>query len=265
MLTLDQSYLSSNEITNFILVFLRIITILLLLPIFGDQVVPVRIRIGFALILSFCIFPIVKSGFDTAGWGFIDFFVATLREVIFACAIGYISKISIYAVSIAAQTVGVNMGFQVGSTFNPMMGSQESSFSILKTWFVVVLLITFNIHHFFIKVMVNSFESVPIGVSLSSQSLLNSITLATQEVFSVGLRIAAPIAILQIIINLTLGLLSKILPALNIFVINFPMNFILTFVLLFIILLTFLYYIYSDVFFRQINFLNDFVSKIGSK
>jgi flagellar biosynthesis protein FliR len=63
-------------------------------------------------------------------------FLASLREVFFGFAIGFSTKLVLIAASIAANMIGLNMGFQTAATFSPIFNSQDSAFAVFKNWIV---------------------------------------------------------------------------------------------------------------------------------
>lgn len=220
-----------------VMMFLRIVSVLFFMPIFGDSTIPVRVRILFALAMSICIWPVVEGNLrSTAGfiqWSPLTLGLATLREVFFGFAVGFAAKTLIFAASIASHIVGVNMGFQTATLFTPQTGTQESAFSSLKVWLVTILLLTFNIHHIFIQGIVTSFTQVPFAAEPNAQVLISVIMQSIVSSFDIGLRIAGPLLLIQTLTTLALGLLNRALPQLNAFVVSFPVSFLLSMMVLF--------------------------------
>ena len=220
------------------MLFLRIVTLFFFLPIFGDQVVPIRLRIALGIAFSFFTYPIVSEFLtqkdNLLQWSAFTLVIASLREVVFAIAIGFSAKLIFFGSSIASHLVGINMGFQAASMFNPTLNERESSYSVLQNWIVIVLFLTLNIHHIFIEGIVKSFVNVPIGPIPNASSLAKISLHIASEAFTLGLRFAAPLITVQILINISMGLLNRSLPALNVFVISFPLSFITTMIILFL-------------------------------
>lgn len=220
-----------------VMVFLRIVSVLFFLPIFGDATIPARIRILFALVLSLCIWPVVEKHLHSSAgfiqWSPLTLGLATLREVFFGFAIGFAAKLLTFAASIGANIVGVNMGFQTATLFSPQIGIQESAFASLKVWLITILLLVFNIHHVFIQGIVNSFVTIPFAPEADSKALLSVVMQTVTVSFDIGIRIAGPLLLIQMVSTIALGLLNRALPQLNAFVISFPVSFLLSMIVLF--------------------------------
>ena len=227
-----------------VMVFLRIVTIFFFLPIFGDQVVPVRLRIVLGLAFTFFVYPVVSEKIfqkeNLLQWSSFTLAIATIREVLFGFAVGFAAKLVLSAVSIASHTIGINMGFQVASMFSPGINDHESSFSVFKNWFAILLILTLNIHHIFIDGLFKSFIYIPIGPTAEATSLAKVSLNIAQEACVLGLRLAAPIMTVQILINISLGLLNRTLPSLNVFIISFPISFIIALIVLYLSITSYL-------------------------
>lgn len=220
-----------------VMLFLRIVSVLFFLPVFGDSNIPSRIRILLGLTLSICIWPVVERNLHSVPgflqWSPFTLAIATLREVFFGFSIGFAAKMLTFAASIGANIVGVNMGFQTATLFSPQTGSQESAFTSLKTWLITILILVFNIHHVFIQGIVTSFVAIPFAASADPNALLNVVMHTVTSSFEIGIRIAGPLLLIQMMSTLALGLLNRALPQLNAFVISFPVSFLLSMVVLF--------------------------------
>lgn len=220
-----------------VMMFLRIVSVLFFMPIFGDSTIPGRVRLLFSLALSICIWPVVEGNIRATNgfiqWSPIALALATLREVFFGFSVGFAAKSLIFAASIASHLVGINMGFQTATLFTPQTGTQESAFSSLKIWLVTILILSFNIHHIFIQGIVASFATIPLAAEADAQVLMSVIMKTIVSSFDIGLRIAGPLLLIQTLTTLALGLLNRTLPQLNAFIISFPVSFLLSMVVLF--------------------------------
>jgi flagellar biosynthetic protein FliR len=220
-----------------VMMFLRIVSVLFFMPIFGDSTIPGRVRLLLSLAMSICLWPSVENQIHSAQgfiqWSPLTLGLATLREVFFGFSVGFTAKLLTFAASIASHIVGVNMGFQTATLFTAQTGTQESAFSSLKIWMITILILTFNIHHIFIQGIVQSFTQVAIASQIDAQVLINVTVQTIVSSFEIGLRIAGPLLLIQTLTTISLGLLNRTLPQLNAFVISFPVSFVLSMIVLF--------------------------------
>lgn len=241
------------------MVFLRIITIFFFLPIFGDQVVPMRLRIALGLVFAFFVYPVVSdyvtSGLPITVWEPMAFFLATLKETLFAFSIGFTARMAFFAMSLASHVVGINMGFQTATMFNPAISEKESSYAVFQNWILLLVFLGLNIHHVFIEELVKSFASVPIGPTLAGEQFSRVGALVIKESFILGIKLAGPLIAVQVLVNVSLGLLNRFLPALNIFVVSFPVSFFVTIGILLLTVTSLVSLIGHDVMRSEVSWL----------
>lgn len=221
-----------------VLSFLRILSILIWLPILGDNVVLMRVKVLFSVIFAFLLWPVIsaRSALPVQGvveWNWAVLLLSSLREVFFGFALGFSARVLMYGMNVASQLVGVNMGFQAASLFNPSLGREESAFTAFQGWMLVAILLALNIHHLFIQGIAKTFVSIPIGAVADITAVSTMATHIVQTMFELAIRIAAPLLLVQTLATLALGLMNRAIPQLNVFVINFPVSFALSMVVLF--------------------------------
>ena len=242
--------------------FLRIVTIFYFLPFFGEKVITARIRISLSIVLTFFLFPIVKDHLSQKDhllqWNIFTLSIMTFREIFFGFAIGYSAKFLYYGALLAAQWIGINMGFQTASMFNPAMNEEESSFSTLKTWIVLIIFLSMNVHLIFVEQIIKSFYTIPIGASPDIQSISRSVILMMTDCFHFAIRLAGPIVLVQFLIQISLGLLNRFMPAFNVFVMSFPLSFLISFVVLIVGVSSYVNFLSSYGIYREIAWLQTF-------
>ena len=220
-----------------IIAFLRVTTVLFFLPIFGGEGMPVRVRVLLGLVMTLAVWPILAKSVPTSTQHMtmdsMSLAIATLREVFLGFAIGFSCRMVLVAASIAANMIGLNMGFQTAATLSPIFQTQDSIFAVFKNWIVILLMLSFNIHHKFIEYIFESFKRVPVSGTINSDLILKNAVAIIETCFTVGTKIAAPFLVIQLMITLALGLLSRLVPQLNAFIASFPITYLISMVLLF--------------------------------
>lgn len=220
------------------LAFLRIVTVFLFLPVFGEQAIPTRLRIGLSILFTIVLWPSIENSAriytDLAQWTPGALGLLTLREVFFGFAAGFAARLVVFATSIASELVGTNMGFQAASLYNPQSGQQESAYAAFKGWLVLMCLLAFNVHHPFLVGLADSFLHIPIGQSPDGGSLAAVAVKIVESSFLLGIRLAAPLLLVQVLVTFALGLLARAIPQLNAFVMQFPLSFLVSMVVLFL-------------------------------
>ena len=255
------------------LAFLRILTIVFFLPLFGSEATPTRIRIVLSLAMTFATWSVIETHLAAhsetvlaaARSGALSMAVITLREVFFGFAIGFSTKLVMFGANIAANAIGVNMGFQTAGTLSPIFAAPDSVLSNFKNWIILVLMLSLNIHHHFVELIFNSFKSVPIAHAANASVLLSGMIELVQTGFEFGIRIAAPLLAIQVITTVSLGLLGRLVPQLNVFIVNFPVSYLISMLILFFGMSSLVAFIAQNGFRDQMYLTNNALSSFEKR
>jgi flagellar biosynthetic protein FliR len=210
-------------ITPILWPFIRVLALFSALPVIAQSGVPVRLRIALALLVAFCaqatipeIRPIELA--SAAG------FLAIAQQVLIGLSLGFAARIVVTAVEFAGEVVGLQMGLNFGSFFNPMTGGEETAVSRFYGVAVAWLFIVSGGHLMLIAAVVQSFTAFP--VSSEPFAFLRAVEPQRWggEIFSTGLWIALPLVAMLLFTNLVLGIISRVAQQMNIFAIGFPIT-----------------------------------------
>ena len=108
--------------------------------------------------------------------------------------------------------------------FDPHMESQTSGVAIMLYFLTGVLAFSTNTHHYILDAFFMSYKLVPIMGSYPIASGLNDFVKASSNIFTIGLKIAAPIVALMFLINIAFAILGKAVPRMNVFILSFSVK-----------------------------------------
>lgn len=202
--------LLTTNFYNFIPVFIRVSIILFFLPYIGSRTVPIIFRFFFALSVSLAIMPLIPVKEE-------NLFISLFNAVVFAMAIGLMVRVIIAAVEIASQWMSMQIGFTIANVFNPQFGELMGPVSIFYEMFTIALFFSLDLHLSFVEMMVKSFE-FPAKFSFSGNIISFSYIM-----FPLAFKLAAPVLVVQVLMNIGLGFLSRIMPQANVFFVGFPL------------------------------------------
>ncbi len=214
----DLSRISQDALWQMFAVFLRVGAMVSLLPAFGEQSVPVRVKLGLALAFTIVITPAVPSppAFENtmAGAGFL------LAESLTGLFLGMMLRLFVLAIqiagSIAAQSTSLSQLFGGGGTDPlPAMGH------VLVIGGLALATIM-GIHVQFAQFMINSYQLVPAGQVIPAGILTPAGVAEISRSFALGFTLAAPFVIASLIYNVTLGVINKAMPQLMVAFVGAP-------------------------------------------
>lgn len=234
----------------FLLLVCRASGLFMMSPFFGSLNVPVYFRAGTALALSIVLFPVV-DGFTriVAPPTVIAYTAAVVREMFVGWLIGFVAYISFAAIQMAGKIMDMQVGFSIVNVMDPTSGQQAPLIgSFLYNLSIIVLLVT-NGHHFLLSALVESFRAIPLLGMNFDASLAELIARFTAGIFLTGVQIALPITFSILLTNVSLGILARSMPSLNIFVVGIPLQIMVgMFVLLMVVPF---YVLFLDVLFNE--------------
>ena len=215
---------------TFLLVFARITSFFLVMPLFSYRTIPTMFKIGFAVFLSM----IISIHIDVA-IADIDFtyYFLVMKEVIVGLMIGFIAYMILSAVQIAGGFIDFQMGFAVANVIDPQTGAQSP---LIGQYFYVIallFLLTVNGHHLLIDGMYNSFQFIPVDAFISFKDIFASFTIQTfNKMFLIAFQMSLPIVGCLFLVDVALGIVARTVPQLNVFVVGLPLKITVSFFVL---------------------------------
>jgi flagellar biosynthetic protein FliR len=208
------------------LVFARTGSALMLLPGFGDLYVPQRYRLLLALVFAGLLAPGLAPGLPE-----LPSSVATLvglvgGEVLIGLFLGSIARILLGALETAGMMISFQVGLSAAQIFNPSAAQQSAVFGAFLTVLGVLIIFLTDTHHLLLRAVVGSYGLFPAGVFPAVEDLSNTMARLVATSFQIAAELAAPFIVLGTIFYVALGLLSRLMPALQIFFVALPIQII---------------------------------------
>ncbi len=234
-----------TQILDLVLVFLRLLGLFLLVPVFSHASIPVTIRLLTALALSLAVYPLVHPFLGAVPTTLTGLVGGALRESVVGLLMGFIAYLTFEAIELAAQFVGYQMGLGAAGLMDPQNHAQVSVIVPLHTWLALMIFLVANFHHEFIRLFVVSFEITQRSQfqSWDGPGMLNAFFTVTAKLFIVAVQMAAPFTLLILGMNIALGLFARLLPQINMLLFSFSLTVFLGFSGLYVVAPDLLHYI----------------------
>jgi len=205
------------------LLFARPGMLIMSAPVFGGQFAPTHVRLGLALLITIILMPVVAVP-DVVSLTELTLILA--REL----AIGLAFSLSLRALIAGAELGGHLAGSQLmlsyGSTIDPQGGVRNNLVAGLYGNLTLLTFFAVNGHHALLRGLTNSYLALPIGLGEVDESLVRSVMQLLGVVFVFGIRLAAPIMVVMLLVELGTGLISRAAPAISLQVIGTPVRII---------------------------------------
>jgi flagellar biosynthetic protein FliR len=209
--------------TSFLLVLARCAGLVMGAPLFGHLLVPVRARVGLALVLAIALAPVAVTDVATppSVWSMAGLMIT---ETLVGLVLGFLAQLIFAGVQLGGQISGIQIGFGLANLIDPQSNAQSTVVAEWQQLMALLVFLALDVHHLLLQALIESFRVVPIGAAVLGAGLLRGVTMRAGEIFAVGMRIAAPVLIVLLLTNAALGVLARTIPQLNVFVVGFPVN-----------------------------------------
>jgi flagellar biosynthetic protein FliR len=215
---------SAREVIFFMLVLSRVAGIFAALPVFGGRVLPTRIKATIVLMITLICFPSLSVALPQMPSDSLSLALLAFSEVMVGLTLAFITQIIFAAVEFSGQIIGMQMGLTISSILDPSRGAQVQIMSVVQTLFATLMFLSLNIHHLFIRAIMDSFTVIPLGGWRLSGELINFLVMRTADIFIIGIRLAAPVMVALLLTTVALGIMARAFPQMNIFMISLPLN-----------------------------------------
>lgn len=224
--------LAVGEFIIMILIFLRIISAFASAPIFGQKVVPILVKIFLSMIIAYIIsFTIDKSNI-VVETNLIWLMTNGIKEIITGLIIGFTLNIVFHGISYAGSMIGFGMQFSLATSLNPFDLTNNNDIGQILYYGTVMVFLLINGHHYIISALVYSFSVVHIGKFSVSEPAFQLLLKYTGAVFVIAFKIASPLIVSYFLVYLAEGIMTKVIPQMQIFFISQPLIIGMGFVLL---------------------------------
>ena len=214
-------------ISDFILVFLifiRVSTALISSPVFGSKTIPTLPKVFLSLIIAYIVYLTIDRNVLTnvpTGWMLV---ILSIKEAITGLIMGFMMQFVFWGVSYAGTLVGFDMGLTMAEVFNP--SSEESGNVIGEFLYYGALMVFFliNGHHYIISSVKYSFSVIPIGKFTITKPVYDLIIVYSASVFIIAVKIASPIMVSFFLVHIGEGIISRIIPQMQVFFVTQPLK-----------------------------------------
>ncbi len=221
---MNLSLLSTDTVLRFLVCAVRVAALLGSIPVFSSAQTPMQLRAGLTLLLALLIFPVVAAFIPLPSANPGGLALLVVQEALLGFIIGFMGRLIFTAVEFGGTIIGYQMGFAAANVFDPQTQSQTSLLSQFQSVFAILLFLAFDGHHLFLRAMVHSYRLLPPGNIDLAGGAIPFVVQLTGNMFVLAVRFSAPVLALLLLSGLVLGIMARVFPQLNVFMLSFPVN-----------------------------------------
>jgi len=222
----------------FTLLFARIIALTSTMPAFGGEGISVFYRIALAFMISLIATPVIQFPDEMATLLNDSFMLLLVQQIFIGMFLGLSLQFIMAGFQMAGEFFSVQIGFGVSDVYDPLAQVSLPLMGTFKNILALYVFFVSNSHLLALKAMVYSFERQPYfpeGFFTRASSLdgiYNFLVQLSSGMFIIALKLALPVMGTLLLVSLTLGILSKAAPQMNILMLGFPLKIIVAFLVL---------------------------------
>lgn len=215
------------EISGFLLAFGRAAGLFMAAPFFQNKTFPVQIRVLFTFCLALVAAPFVHFKDDLFEVNLWVAMVLMVQEALIGLISGFMMNLTFYAVQLSGFFMDTPIGFGMVNVLDP---TSDTNIPILGQVFSLItglIFLTVNGHHTVIISFVKSFETVPPGMFFIKKEATAVFLQAFAQMFILGFQISIPVVGSIFLADVTLGIMAKLMPQINIFVVGYAIKIVI--------------------------------------
>ncbi|GAB3375373.1 flagellar biosynthetic protein FliR [Spongiibacter taiwanensis] len=214
--------------------FMRIGGALMTAPLFSAAYVPMRIRLMIAIFISAALLPFLNAGQAAGPLNLLGIEAVLLagKELLIGICLGFFLQLVFDAILVGGHLIANGMGLGFAMMVDPQRGVQVP---VLSQYLLIVTMLLFVVldgHLAFLAMLVRSFQLWPVAGVGFSPDQFGLIVAQGGVIFSGAIQIAIPAVIALLLVQISIGVISRAAPTLNLFAVGFPLAMLVGFLLL---------------------------------
>ena len=224
MITLNLDHQLSGHVFPFLLVFVRFGAAIMLMPGLGESYVPAQVRLLFALLFSFLVYPVLMTSLPPQPVDGAALARLVAQEVVIGLFFGSVMQVLLITLETAGAVISVQLGLSNAMILNPTLATQSTLPSAFLGAAGVALIFMTGLDHLLLRGLVDTYNLFPAGKFPQISDLLQSYTHLVSQSFSVGVELAGPFLVAGLLLNVALGIMQRMMPQVQLFLVVMPVQ-----------------------------------------
>jgi flagellar biosynthetic protein FliR len=221
---------------TFMLVFARVGSMVMLLPGLGESNIPVRIKLGIALLLALIILPLHRGAYQIDMQSINPLLIMMIHEIVVGIVLGATARVTLSALQVGGSVIAQQMGLGFVTSVDPTQGQQGVLIGNFLTMLGVTLLFATDSHYLVIAAINDSYNIFSPGDLTPSGDIAALATRAFAAAFKIGMQLSAPFLVFGLVFNIGLGVLARLMPQMQVYFVGVPLSILAGFLIFSLVL-----------------------------
>lgn len=223
-MAVDPLHLSAALLVRWLLVFGRLMGLLAVMPLFGERTVPAQVRVGLAGVGAFVLLWVPASQPLLDDPSLLALGLAFAKELLVGVMVGYLARLVFAALQFAVNALDVQIGLSFVQLVNP---AADVNLSVLGQFLNTLLLLLFlelDGHHLLLRGLVATYQFAPAGAAMPNPAAVGSLTSLLGVLVQMAIQVALPVVLVLLLIDVAMGIVGRVVPQLNVFLVSLPVK-----------------------------------------
>ncbi len=234
-MSIDVSFLPALA-AAFLLTFARVGAMVMLMPGIGEQNLPARVRLTIALVLTAILLPAHQNAYAVNLTALAPVIVMLFQEILIGVLLGLTARLAISALQTAGAVAAQQLGLGFVTAVDPTQNQQGMLVGNFLALLGITLVFATDMHHMVIAAMNDSYSIFKPGEVPLTGDMAQHITNVIATAFRIGIQLSAPFLAFGLLFNLGLGVLSRLMPQMQVFFIGLPLSILLGLLLMLLVI-----------------------------
>lgn len=195
---------------------------MLSLPLLGSRNLPTQLKVLLILMLGVALYPLVQIQQVVIPQRLGHLGLVVVSEVLIGLCIGFVAQVLFAGIQLGGELISQQMGLNIATIFDPHNAQQISLVAHFQYVLAMLMFLSGSAHHWFIIAMAESLQSIPLAALSTSSAVLPVILTLLGKACVIAIQLAAPVSIALLLATLVLGVMARLVPQLNVFMLSFP-------------------------------------------
>lgn len=224
-----------ENVEFYLMIIVRMSAFVVVAPFFNMSSVPRKVKAGFAVFLGLMMANMLDYT-PLTYTGTIGFMALIIKEAVVGLLIGYAASICTYIVNFSGELIDMEIGLSMVNQFDPVSRVQTTITGNLYSYLIMFLLMATNMHYYILSALFDSFKLIPIGSAVIPPTFYELIVRYIVDYFVIGFRIVLPVFATTLLMNIVLGIMAKVAPQMNMFVIGMQLKILVGLIILLLVI-----------------------------
>lgn len=210
-------------------------------PIYSTRNLPGLWKASFVLFLTLVAWQFGLSDAYQVPNNIGTYFVVFIGEVLIGLIVALVAQFFFAAIQLSGQVLDTQMGFGIMNVIDPLNGTQAPLMGNFKYIIAILVFLQVDGHHYLVQALFDSYQVIPIGEIFFENGFISYLISYFGSIFVIGMKLALPVLGTLLFTDIILGIMSRTVPQMNIFMIGMPVKILLGLGVLLVVIPLYIY------------------------